>query len=163
MVETCAAVLALPGLSLCAAETGLGALVVGANDLAREMGARPDPERTSLQAALSLTVCAARAAGITALDGVFNRIEDVDGLERECAQGRAFGFDGKTLIHPSQIDVARAAFSPDEAEIAWARAVVEAFARPEAEGAGAIRMGEEMVERLHLSQARRVLASAGRG
>lgn len=162
MVETCAAVLSLSELSRRAGETGLGALVVGTNDLAKEMGARPDPERTPLQAALSLTVCAARAAGIAALDGVFNRIDDLDGLERECAQGRAFGFDGKTLVHPSQIEVARAAFSPDEAEIAWARAVVEAFARPGAESAGAIRMGDEMVERLHLSQARRVLAAADR-
>ena len=101
---------------------------------------------------------AARAQGLLAIDGVFNRIEDADGLAAEAVQGRLYGFDGKSLIHPSQIACANAAFSPSEAEVARARDIVEAFAAPEAEGRGAIRVGGAMVERLHLDQAEALLA-----
>jgi citrate lyase subunit beta/citryl-CoA lyase len=92
---------------------------------------------------------------------VFNAIDDADGFARQCAQGREFGFDGKTLIHPNQIAACNAAFTPDAAAIAAARRIVEAFASPENAGRGAIRVAGQMVERLHLVQAQRTLALAG--
>ena len=109
---------------------------------------------------LAQAVAAARAHGRIALDGVCNAIDDTDRLAAECAAGAAFGFDGKTLIHPDQIATANAAFAPDAAEIAQARAIVAAFAAPEAAGKGAIRLEGAMVERLHLAEAERTLALA---
>jgi citrate lyase subunit beta/citryl-CoA lyase len=161
MIETCAGVLDLAAIAACSASTRLSALVVGVNDLSKEMRCRPAPGRDPLKPALALTVMAARGNGLYAIDGVFNSIEDAEGLEAECAQGRVFGFDGKSLIHPSQIHAAERAFAPDAAELAWAEAVVEAFDAPENAGKGAIRLQGRMVERLHLDEARRVIASAG--
>jgi len=161
MVETCASVLNLGAITAAAASTRLSALAVGVNDLSKEMRARRTPGREPLQAALGLTVAAARAHGLVALDGVHNDLEDEAGLDAECRQGRDFGFDGKCLIHPRQIEAANRAFSPDEAEIAWARAVVAAFEAPENAGAGVIRVEGRMAERLHLEEARRTLALAG--
>lgn len=158
MVETCDAVLALPRI---AAAEGLGALVLGQNDLAAEMGCRPGGDRAPLQAAMSLLVTSARAHGLAALDGVFNRLDDAEGFLAECRQGRAFGFDGKTLIHPSQVAPANAAFRPTAEELDWARAVVAAFEDPANAGRGAIRVGQEMAERLHLERARRLLRLGG--
>ncbi len=109
---------------------------------------------------LAMLVAAARANGLLAIDGVFNRIDDTEGLAAEAAQGKLYGFDGKSLIHPSQIAAANAAFSPSENEVAQARAIVAAFAAPEAEGQGAIRVNGAMVERLHLDQAQALLARA---
>jgi citrate lyase subunit beta/citryl-CoA lyase len=157
MIETPGALLNLPEI---ASADGLAALVLGPNDLAKELGTRLRPDRQPLQPWLALTVAAARAHGCVALDGVFNAIDDASGLAAECDQGAAFGFDGKTLIHPSQIDAANAAFSPDQVEVEQARAIVAAFANPEATGRGAIRLGGRMVERLHLQQAERTLALA---
>ena len=94
------------------------------------------------------------------LDGVYNALEDDDGLGRQCRQGVAFGFDRKTLIHPRQIPVANAAFAPTDDEVLWARTVVEAFAQPENAGKGVLRVEGQMVERLHLEAARRALAIA---
>ena len=91
---------------------------------------------------------------------MFNGLSDPEGLAAECAQGRLYGFDGKSLIHPNQIEAAHAAFSPTPNEIAQARAVVDAFAAPEAEGSGAIRVAGAMVERLHLARAQALLARA---
>ena len=105
-------------------------------------------------------MAAASAHGLLAVDGVFNRIDDADGFDAEAAQGRLYGFDGKSLIHPSQIEPANRAFSPTDAEIAHARAVVAAFSTPEAEGRGAIQIDGRMVERLHLGISRAVLAKA---
>ena len=96
---------------------------------------------------------------MAAIDGVLNVLDDPDRLAAECAQGRMWGFDGKSLIHPSQIDAANAAFTPGAEEIAWAERVVAAFADPTAAGKGAVRMDGAMVERLHLAEAERVLAS----
>jgi len=107
---------------------------------------------------LALTVAAARAAGIVVLDGVCNDFADLDRFAVECAQGRALGFDGKTLIHPAQVDPCNAAFSPDADEIAHAEAIAAAFADPGNAGKGAIRVEGRMVERLHLLEAQRVLA-----
>jgi citrate lyase subunit beta / citryl-CoA lyase len=155
MVETMRAVLGVAGL---AGAEGLAALVVGTNDLAKEMRAKPGADRAPFQGFLAATVAAARANGLAAIDGVYNAIGDAEGFAAECAQGVAFGFDGKTLIHPSQLAACNAAFSPDAAEIAWARVVVAAFAEPGAADKGVIKVEGKMVERLHLDEARRVLA-----
>lgn len=157
MIETTRSVLRLDAL---AAAPGLAALVMGTNDLAKEMRAKPGPERLPFLGFLAAAVAAARAHGLAVLDGVYNAIDDPAGLARECAQGAAFGFDGKTLIHPSQIDPCNAAFSPSAEDIAQAQAIVAAFAAPDAAGKGAIRVGGAMVERLHLDQARQTLAIA---
>ncbi|MES3082824.1 HpcH/HpaI aldolase/citrate lyase family protein [Sphingomonas faeni] len=158
MIETCAAILALPALSAAAAETRLTALVAGTNDLAKEMRCRLDADRMPLIPALTATIMAARAAGIVALDGVCNALDDPHRFAAECAQGATLGFDGKTLIHPSQIDAANAGFGPTEEELAWARQIVAAFAAPETADKGAIRLNGQMVERLHLAEAEAILA-----
>ncbi|WP_267382540.1 MULTISPECIES: CoA ester lyase [unclassified Sphingomonas] len=161
MIETCAAILDLGALACAAAPTGTSALVFGGNDLAKEMRCTPGATRTPLLPALTLTICAARAGNMIALDGVSNAIDDAEALAVECAQGAAMGFDGKTLIHPAQIAAANAAFAPDAATLEWARAVIAAFADPAADGRGAIRLGGAMVERLHLAEAERLVAIAG--
>lgn len=155
MIETCAAMLALPAI---AAAPGLAALVAGTNDLATEMRCTPGPDRLPLLPHLTAIVTAARAYGLIALDGVSNVLADTPELAAECAAGAAFGFDGKTLIHPAQIAPANRAFAPSAERAAWAQAVVAAFALPENAGKGAIRVAGEMVERLHLAEAERVLA-----
>jgi citrate lyase subunit beta/citryl-CoA lyase len=131
---------------------------MGVNDLAKEMGAELEAGRAPFLAALSLSVAAGRAHGLSVVDGVFNGLEDEAGLEQECRQGRSFGFDGKTLIHSGQIETCNRVFSPSADQIAWASAVVEAFAQPENAMLGAIRVSGKMAERLHLAQAERILA-----
>jgi citrate lyase subunit beta/citryl-CoA lyase len=158
MIETPRALLALTDIA--SADGALDGLMLGLNDLAKTLGTGASPDREPFKPWLAVLVAAARTNGLLALDGVFNRIEDADGLAAEAAQGRMYGFDGKSLIHPSQIAAANAAFSPSETEIAHARAVVAAFAAPEAQGQGAIRVGGAMVERLHLEQAKALLARA---
>ncbi|AXJ95623.1 MULTISPECIES: CoA ester lyase [unclassified Sphingomonas] len=160
MIETCGAVLRLGEIVGAAAAARCTVLIAGTNDLAKEMRCRPGTDRAPLVPVLAQIVIAGRAAGLTVLDGVCNAIGDAARLAAECAQGAMLGFDGKTLIHPGQIDAANAAFGPDAAEIAWARAVVAAFAAPEAAGKGAIRLDGAMVERLHLAEAKRILAMA---
>src|SRR5262249_41154660 len=144
-----------------AVSTRLQGLVAGTNDLAKEMRARPGPDRAPLLPALAATVQAARAGGLVAMDGVLNAFEDDAALEAHGRPRRDLGFDGKSLIHPRQIEIAERAFSPAPEEIAWAREVVEAFARPENAGRGAIRVGGAMIERLHRAEAERILAAAG--
>ena len=107
---------------------------------------------------LALSVAAARASGIAVLDGVCNDFTDLDRFAAECAQGRALGFDGKSLIHPAQVAPCNRAFSPTDEEIARAEAVIAAFADPANAGKGAIRIDGKMAERLHLREAERVLA-----
>ena len=155
MVETVRAVLGIADL---AAAPGLAALVVGTNDLAKDMRATPGRDRLPFAGFLAATVAAARAYGLAAIDGVHNGIEDEEGLAAECRQGVAFGFDGKTLIHPAQIATCNAAFSPTADEIAWAHRIVDAFDAPAAAAQGVIRVEGRMVERLHLDQARQTLA-----
>ena len=159
MIETPRALLSLTEI----AEAGgaLDGLMLGVNDLAKAMGTGPSPDREPFKPWLALLVAAARTHNLAAIDGVFNRIDDADGLIAEAAQGRLYGFDGKSLIHPSQIAPANTAFSPSDAEIEQARAVIAAFAAPEAEGLGAIRVNGAMAERLHLEQAQALLARAG--
>ena len=158
MIETCSAILALPSLSAAAAETRLTALIAGTNDLAKEMRCRLGADRMPLIPALTATIMAARAAGIVALDGVCNALDDPTRFAAECDQGVTLGFDGKTLIHPSQINAANAGFGPSEEELAWARQIVAAFAKPENADKGAIRLDGQMVERLHLVEAEATLA-----
>lgn len=159
MIETPRALMQLDAI---AGTRGLEALMLGVNDLAATLRTGPSPDREPLKPWLAATVAAARAHGLLAIDGVYNAFTDAEGFAAECMQGRLYGFDGKSLIHPSQIAAAHAAFSPSETEIAWARAVVAAFASPESAGKGAIRVEGQMVERLHLSVAERVLAHLDR-
>lgn len=163
MVETTRAIFRLDAIAeaMAARSRSTGAFVLGINDLAKEMGARLTVERTPFLGMMAMAVAAAKGHGLAILDGVYNAFDDEAGLQRQSAEAKAYGFDGKTLIHPRQIDVANRAFSPGEAEIAWARAALEGFAAPENAGKGAIRVGGEMVERLHLDQARAILAAAG--
>lgn len=136
----------------------LACLVAGTNDLVRETGIADD--RRYLMPWLMQMVLAARAGGLAVLDGVRNDFSDTAAFAAECAEAAAMGFDGKTVIHPSQVAPANAAFSPSETALAAARAIVEAFAKPENTGQGAIALGGQMVERLHLSQAEALLARA---
>lgn len=152
MIETPAGVLAAPAI---AGSPHVAGLIAGTNDLAHELRLPPAAPRSSLSLALQTIVLAARAAGIVALDGVYNAFKDGEGLARECADGRALGFDGKTLIHPDQIEIANRAFGPSEAEIAEARALVAAFT------GGAERYRDRMIEAMHVASARRLLALAG--
>ncbi|MBN8483954.1 MAG: CoA ester lyase [Sphingomonadales bacterium] len=160
MIETCACLPVLHDLAACAGDTRLAGFVLGTNDFAKEMRARPGLARTPFLPILTMAVAAARAHGLVVLDGVCNEFRDLDRFAAEAAQGLEFGFDGKTLIHPDQIAPCNAVFSPDAAEIAWAEAVEASFALPENAGKGAIKVDGKMVELLHLDQARRVLAVA---
>jgi citrate lyase subunit beta/citryl-CoA lyase len=160
MIETCASIFRLDGIAAGSASRRLEAWVIGTNDLAKEMRCRPGVGRAPLAGPLSLAVAAGRAQGLAVIDGVYNDIGDAEGLARQCAQGADFGFDGKSLIHPSQIEAANAAFSPAADEVAWARTVVAAFELPENAAKGALKVEGRMVERLHLAEARRVLALA---
>ncbi|WBO24142.1 HpcH/HpaI aldolase/citrate lyase family protein [Sphingomonas abietis] len=150
MIETPAGLLAAAGI---AAAHGVAGLIAGTNDLAHSLRL-PERGRIGLSLALQTIVLAARAAGIVALDGVWNRLDDGDGLAAECAEGRALGFDGKTLIHPNQIAAAHAGFGPSEAEIEDARALVAAATT------GAARFRGRMVEAMHVASARSILARA---
>ncbi|RKF17191.1 CoA ester lyase [Roseovarius spongiae] len=140
-----------------AAHPRVGGLVAGTNDLARELGCRARADRLPLMLSLQQIVLAARAARIPAIDGVYNKFRDENGLASECEQGRDLGFDGKTLIHPAQLAIANAAFAPDEAEIDLARRQIEAF---EAAGGGVAVVDGAIVENLHVVTARRTLARA---
>ena len=140
------------------AAAGVAALILGSNDLLKDMDARHMPGRANLAAAMSMCVMAARAAGIAVLDGVHNDLADQDGFIAACRQARDFGFDGKTLIHPDQIAPCNAAFTPSPEEIAAAQQVVQAFAANPA--AGVIALDGRMIERLDLQIAERTLARA---
>ncbi len=150
MIETARGVANLGEIATLSGGLPLKGLIAGPNDLRKSLRTRMMAERADLLFALSQIVLHARANGIVALDGVFNTFSDEAGFTAECDQGRALGFDGKTLIHPSQIAACQAAFSPSDAEIKWAKAVVAAF---EGSDAGVIQIDGEMVERMHLEQA----------
>jgi citrate lyase subunit beta/citryl-CoA lyase len=146
MIETPSGVLAAGEIASNAA-----ALIAGTNDLRAELRVPIDSDRGAISASLQLIVLAARASGIPAFDGVFNDLEDVDGFAAECAEGRSLGFDGKSLIHPKQIESCNRAFSPSDDELARARRLVEAF------GGGAERFEGQMIERMHVEAAKRLL------
>lgn len=160
MIETPHAIFNIEELGRAAAdsETRLSCFVLGTNDLAKETRARQVPGRTPMLAWLSMAVMAAHAGGIDVLDGVYNDIANADGFVRECEQGRDFGFDGKTLIHPNQIAPCNTAFSPAPDEIAQARAMIAEFAKPENRGKGVVQIGGRMVERMHAEMAERTVA-----
>jgi citrate lyase subunit beta / citryl-CoA lyase len=154
MIETPQAVLNVGEI----AASGVQCLAMGSNDLLTMMRGQPLFDRRNLWAALTQTVIAARAHGLSAIDGTYNEIGDNSGFAESCAQGRAFGFDGKTLVHPGQIDICNRIFAPSEDEIARARHILDAFAQ--SPGQGAIALDGRMVERLHAEEARRILAMA---
>jgi citrate lyase subunit beta/citryl-CoA lyase len=159
MIETPLGVLNAAAIAAFAPGPGakIGALVAGTNDLARETGARLKPGRAAFLPWLAQIVAAGRAYGLAVLDGTCNEIDDIAGLRGECEQGRDMGFDGKTLIHPNQIEIANGVFSPSEAEIDWARQVVEAFKAPDNVNKGVILVAGRMVERLHERMAKKTL------
>ena len=137
-----------------AAQTGTAALFIGVNDLRKDLGIASDAGRPGLILALQMVVLAARTSGKAVFDGVYNRLDDAAGLEAECREGRSFGFDGKTLIHPGQIDITNSIFGPDEAAVADARRLIEAAT------GGAERFEGSMIETMHVDTARALIARA---
>lgn len=159
MIETTRAIFRLDEIATALTARSAG-MVLGTNDLAKEMGARLTLERQPFLGFMAMAVAAAKGQGVAVLDGVYNALDDDAGLTRQADEAYGFGFDGKTLIHPRQIEVVNKAFSPTEAEIEWARMVIDAFDQPENANKGAIRVGKEMVELLHLTNAQRIIARA---
>ncbi len=149
MIETAAGVLAAAEIA-----PECAGLIAGTNDLAADLDLPPGAGRQPLQMALQTVVLAARAAGVAVFDGVFNDLEDLDSFAAECAEGRRLGFDGKSLIHPRQIAPCNRAFSPSEEQIDHARRLVDAF------GGGAERFEGQMIERMHVAAAQRLLGRA---
>jgi citrate lyase beta subunit len=138
----------------------LGLLVMGTNDLVKDMRARHTPMRLPMMAALGIGMLAARAHGLAILDGVYNDIQDTAGFRAVCQQGLEMGFDGKTLIHPSQVEPCNEVFAPSAAELEMAGKIVAAFKAAQAEGKGVVTVDGRMIENLHVEQAERALALA---
>ncbi len=157
MVETPAAVFAVREI---AAHPQVDVLVVGTNDLAKELRAALVPGRAPLLPHLATILLGAREAGVDVLDGVYNDVRDLEGFKAECRQGAELGFDGKTLVHPSQVDVANRVWAPTEDEVEHASRVIAAFEEASREGRGVVTVDGRMVENLHVDNARRVLATA---
>lgn len=138
----------------------LAGMVMGTNDLAKELQSRSRADRMPMLASLQLCLLAAKAEGLIIVDGVYNAFKDEAGLKVECDQGRDMGFDGKTLIHPAQVAVANAAFAPSADEIDLARRQIAAFEQAEAGGQGVAVVDGRIVENLHVATAREILAKA---
>ncbi|MBL4812146.1 MAG: CoA ester lyase [Rhodobacteraceae bacterium] len=155
MVETPVGVL---NAAQIAAHPAVVGLVLGTNDLAKELGAAPG--RAPLQYALQVSLMAARAHGVVALDGVYNAYRDLDGLKAECEEGRAMGYDGKTLIHPGQIETANTVFAPSPAELELARQQIAAYDDARANGQGIAVLNGSIVENLHVATAKTILQKA---
>lgn len=162
MIETPIGIVNLPEIAASAPADAyaLSAFVIGTNDLVKETRAQLDASRTAALYWLSATVTAARAFGIDVIDGVYNAHKDLEGFERECLQGLALGMDGKSLIHPAQIDGANKVFAPDQKAVDDARAIIAAFEDSANAGKGVISMDGKMVELLHRDMARRTVAIA---
>ncbi len=143
-----------------AAHPALEGFVLGTNDLAKDLNTRFRADREPLLTSLQMCMLAARAHGVVAVDGVYNAFKDDEGLRAECEQGRDMGFDGKTLIHPAQVEITNAAFAPSEAEIDLARRQIEAFEQAEADGQGVAVVDGKIVENLHIVTAKATLAKA---
>jgi citrate lyase subunit beta / citryl-CoA lyase len=159
MIESCLGLIRMPDIALTAKASSLSGLLVGTNDLVAEMRCHSGADRHALIPALSQVVITARAFGLKPLDGPFNDFQDAGGLERQCRQAAELGFDGKSLIHPAQIEAANRAFAPSAERIAWAREVIEAFARYPKEAVIAI--NGRMVERaMHLKEAEAIITFA---
>ena len=158
MMETAAGVLDAAAI---AAHPRLQGMVMGTNDLARELGSRTRADRLPLQAGLGLCLLAARAQGRIIVDGVYNAFRDEAGLRAECEQGRDMGFDGKTLIHPDQLAIANAVFAPTQAELDLARRQIDAFNLARAAGQGVAVVDGTIVENLHIVTAQALISRAG--
>lgn len=143
-----------------AAHPALAGMVMGTNDLAKELGSRFRPDRLPLQTGLGMCILAAKAFGRVIVDGVYNAFKDDEGLRAECLQGRDMGFDGKTLIHPLQLAIANETFAPSDAEIDLARRQIEAFDAALAQGQAVAVVDGKIVENLHIVTAKAVLAKA---
>jgi len=157
MVETPTAIFDVRAI---AAHERVAVLVMGLNDLAKELRAKQRPGRAALLPHLGPALAAARESGKAILDGVFNDIKNAEGFAAECAQGADMGFDGKTLIHPSQVGPANDTWAPDPNEIDYSRRVIAAFAEAEADGRGVVTVDGAMIENLHVENARRTIAVA---
>lgn len=157
MIEMPLAILNIKEIAEAADGTRLTTFVMGTNDLAKEYRAKATPDRLAFQTALQLSIAAARAYGLTAIDGVYNEIKNEDGLIFECEQGSTLGFDGKTLIHPSQLETTNRVFAPSPADVEQAKAVIEAFADPANAGKGVLKVNGKMTELLHLDEAKRTV------
>ncbi len=157
MIETPAAIFNVRAL---AAHPRVAVLIMGTNDLAKELRARQVPGRHALVPHLATALLAAREAGKVIVDGVYNDVKNLDGFRAECLQGAEMGFDGKTLIHPGQVDIANEIWAPSADEIDYARRVIAAFDEATAEGRGVITVDGRMIENLHVDTARRTLAVA---
>ncbi|MZR14386.1 CoA ester lyase [Maritimibacter sp. DP07] len=157
MMETPEGVLNAQGI---AAHPRLGGIVMGTNDLVKELGCRVTADRMTVMTSLQMSLIAARAAGVLIVDGVYNAFKDDDGLRAECEQGRDLGFDGKTLIHPAQIDIANELFAPSQADIELARRQIAAFEEVEASGQGVAVVDGKIVENLHIVTAKALLSKA---
>jgi citrate lyase subunit beta/citryl-CoA lyase len=162
MIETPEAIFNINALAAVArdSETRLAGFVMGTNDLAKETRARLLPGRAPMLSWLATCLLAAHAHGIDILDGVYNNLSDAKGFEEECIQARDMGFDGKTLIHPNQIEPCNAVFSPGADEVAHARKLIAAFDLPENRDKGVVQVEGRMVERMHAEMARRTVAIA---
>lgn len=162
MIETPLATLNIQSIAQKAREPGsrMSAWVMGTNDIAKELRAAHTPDRIPMMASLGLALVAARAYGLVILDGVYNDIKNEEGFAAICEQGRDMGFDGKTLIHPSQVGPCNTIFSPDPETVAFARQTIEAFELPENKGKGVLKVDGKMVEILHADIARRTVAIA---
>tara|TARA_R110002096_G_scaffold95576_3_gene214120 strand:- start:1796 stop:2644 length:849 start_codon:yes stop_codon:yes gene_type:complete len=160
MMETPLAMLQAQAIAATASETRMTVWVMGTNDIAKELRCAHTPDRLPMVTSLGLCMLAARAYGITILDGVYNDIKDESGFAAICEQGRDLGLDGKTLIHPSQVGPCNTIFSPDVDEVAFSRQVIEAFKLPENAGKGVIKVDGKMVELLHAEIAERVVSIA---
>ena len=158
MIETPMALMNIGDIAATARTTRLRGLIVGSNDLIKDLRIANRRDRHYLLPALTSVITAARAYGLDAIDGVYNDIGDEVGLRAECEQGRDLGFDGKTLIHPTQLDICNDLFRPDHETVDWAYRVIAAFSSPEHLQAGVIKLDGHMVERLHLEQAERLIA-----
>jgi len=158
MIETPRAILNIQSIAAMSEQTRLSGMILGLNDLAKDLGASAGTDRSIFTTAMSMTVMAARAYGLAAIDSVFNNFKDEAGFTQQCQQARDYGFHGKSLIHPNQIETANQLFSPSEAAVSRAQRIVEAFLRPEHNDAGVITVDGEMTERLHLEQAEALLA-----
>jgi len=162
MIETPEAVFNINALAAEArdSETRLAGFVMGTNDLAKETRARLVPGRAPMVSWLGLCLLAAHGHGIDILDGVYNDLSDAKGFDAECIQARDMGFDGKTLVHPNQIEPCNAVFSPSADEVVHARKLIAAFELPENKGKGVVQVDGRMVERMHAEMARRTVAIA---
>ena len=158
MVETPVAVLHVEEIAR--ASERLTCLVLGTNDLYKELGATFAPGRAAIQTALQLAVLAARAAGVAVIDGVYNDVKDAEGFLAEAHQGREMGFDGKTLIHPGQVEPCNDVFAPTAAQVEHARAVIAAFETARKQAKGVVTLDGRLIEALHVDTAHRVLATA---